>query len=74
MRMRPIQGPGVGARKKQRLYSYIRWSSDKQLTGATRDDKRQIAQQFALANGYELTSTYSDPGTSAFRGKTRCIL
>ncbi|MEI7410916.1 recombinase family protein, partial [Pectobacterium aroidearum] len=50
------------------LYSYIRWSSDRQATGTTLERQMASAKEFALLNGLELVEII-DPGVSAFRGK-----
>ncbi|MFJ5438109.1 recombinase family protein [Pectobacterium brasiliense] len=50
------------------LYSYIRWSSDRQAKGTTLQRQMASAKEFALTNGLELVEII-DPGVSAFRGK-----
>lgn len=50
------------------LYSYIRWSSERQSKGTTRDRQIASARDFALANNLELVEI-EDPGVSAFHGK-----
>ncbi|CAM4267991.1 recombinase family protein [Serratia silvae] len=50
------------------LYSYIRWSSERQAKGTTLQRQMTSAKEFALANGLELVEII-DPGVSAFRGK-----
>jgi DNA invertase Pin-like site-specific DNA recombinase len=50
------------------LYSYIRWSSERQQKGTTRQRQVIGAKEFAIANGLELVEI-EDPGVSAFRGK-----
>ncbi|MCE0826581.1 recombinase family protein [Buttiauxella sp. A2-C2_NF] len=50
------------------LYSYIRWSSDRQAKGTTLQRQMASAKEFALTNGLQLVEI-TDPGVSAFRGK-----
>lgn len=51
-----------------KLYSYVRWSSDKQSKGTTLERQMVSAKAFASENGLELVEII-DPGVSAFRGK-----
>ncbi|MDT7116111.1 recombinase family protein [Citrobacter braakii] len=51
-----------------KLYSYIRWSSDRQDKGTTKD--RQSARTYAEEKGLEMVEII-EPGVSAFRGKNR---
>ncbi|UAN64747.1 recombinase family protein [Serratia sp. JSRIV006] len=51
-----------------KLYSYIRWSSERQAKGTSLERQMESAKAFALANGLELVEII-DPGVSAFRGK-----
>lgn len=50
------------------LYSYIRWSSERQAKGTTLQRQMASAKEFALTNGLQLVEI-TDPGVSAFRGK-----
>ncbi|VGJ02946.1 Uncharacterised protein [Klebsiella pneumoniae] len=43
------------------LYSYIRWSSERQQKGTTRQRQVIGAKEFAIANGLELVEI-EDPG------------
>lgn len=53
--------------KKPKLYSYIRWSTDKQSSGTTLD--RQLNQARELAKEYDLELIEMiDEGLSAFKG------
>ncbi|WP_034458621.1 recombinase family protein [Buttiauxella noackiae] len=52
------------------LYSYIRWSSDRQAKGTTLERQLASAKAFALSKGLELVEI-TDPGVSAFRGKNQ---
>ncbi|MFP2424858.1 recombinase family protein [Enterobacter ludwigii] len=40
--------------KKRKLYSYIRWSSDKQAKGSSLDRQLETARRVAHENGLEL--------------------
>ncbi len=51
-----------------KLYSYIRWSSERQAKGTTLKRQMESAKKFALMNDLELVEI-TDPGVSAFRGK-----
>lgn len=51
-----------------KLYSYIRWSSERQAKGTTLKRQMESAKEFALMNDLELVEII-DPGVSAFRGK-----
>lgn len=52
------------------LYSYIRWSSDRQDKGTTKSRQVAAAKAYAEEAGLELVEII-DPGVSAFRGKNR---
>lgn len=52
------------------LYSYIRWSSDRQEKGTTRNRQVAAAKAYADEAGLELVEII-EPGVSAFRGKNR---
>lgn len=53
-----------------KLYSYIRWSSDRQNQGTTK--MRQLAAARAYAEEHQLEMVeIIEPGVSAFRGKNR---
>ncbi|WP_114193538.1 recombinase family protein [Edaphovirga cremea] len=51
-----------------KLYSYIRWSSERQAKGTTLKRQMEGAKECALANELELAEII-DPGVSAFRGQ-----
>ncbi len=50
------------------LYSYIRWSTDRQDKGTTRNRQLAAAKAYAADAGLEMVEI-EDPGVSAFRGK-----
>ncbi|PQV82272.1 recombinase family protein, partial [Cronobacter sakazakii] len=50
------------------LYSYIRWSTDRQDKGTTRNRQLAAAKAYAAEAGLEMVEI-EDPGVSAFRGK-----
>ncbi|MGG8280947.1 recombinase family protein [Klebsiella sp. 141240] len=50
------------------LYSYIRWSTDRQDKGTTRNRQLAAAKVYAAEAGLEMVEI-EDPGVSAFRGK-----
>lgn len=50
------------------LYSYIRWSTDRQDKGTTRNRQLAAAKAYAANAGLEMVEI-EDPGVSAFRGK-----
>lgn len=50
------------------LYSYVRWSSDKQSKGTTLERQMASAKLFANDNGLDLVEII-EPGVSAFKGK-----
>ncbi|WP_065419810.1 recombinase family protein [Enterobacter asburiae] len=52
------------------LYSYIRWSSDRQDQGTTRNRQVAAAKAYAEETGLEMVEIL-EPGISAFRGKNR---
>ncbi|HGA2238640.1 TPA: recombinase family protein [Enterobacter roggenkampii] len=52
------------------LYSYIRWSSDRQDKGTTRNRQVAAAKAYAEEAGLEMVEIL-EPGVSAFRGKNR---
>lgn len=52
------------------LYSYIRWSTDRQDKGTTRNRQLAAAKAYADENGLEMVEIL-EPGVSAFRGKNR---
>ncbi len=53
---------------KQKLYSYVRWSSEKQSTGTSFERQTARAKQYAHDNGLEYVEI-KDAGVSAFKGK-----
>ena len=50
------------------LYSYVRWSSDKQTKGTTLERQMASEKLFANDNGLDLVEII-EPGVSAFKGK-----
>jgi len=52
------------------LYSYIRWSTDRQDKGTTRTRQVAAAKAYAEEAGLEMVEII-EPGVSAFRGKNR---
>ncbi|WP_445663107.1 recombinase family protein [Enterobacter soli] len=52
------------------LYSYIRWSTDRQEKGTTRNRQVAAAKAYADEAGLEMVEII-EPGVSAFRGKNR---
>ncbi|EMN5860187.1 recombinase family protein [Pluralibacter gergoviae] len=52
------------------LYSYIRWSSDRQATGTTMERQLSAARTFAAEHNLELVEII-ESGVSAYRGKNR---
>ncbi|HBN1732121.1 recombinase family protein [Escherichia coli] len=52
------------------LYSYIRWSSDRQEKGTTKNRQVAAAKAYAEEAGLEMVEIL-EPGTSAYRGKNR---
>lgn len=53
---------------KQKLYSYVRWSSEKQSTGTSSERQTSRAMRFAEENELEYVEI-KDAGVSAFKGK-----
>lgn len=54
--------------EKRKLYSYIRWSSDKQAKGSSLQRQLETARRVAHENGLELVEII-DAGLSAFKSK-----
>ncbi len=52
--------------EKRKLYSYIRWSSDKQAKGSSLQRQLETARRVAHENDLELLEII-DAGLSAFR-------
>lgn len=57
-----------------KLYSYIRWSSERQAKGTTLKRQMESAKEFALMNDLELVEI-TDPGvlSTDFKGDVRMI-
>ena len=53
---------------KQKLYSYVRWSSEKQSRGTSFERQTSRAKQYAYDNDLEYEEI-KDAGVSAFKGK-----
>lgn len=51
------------------MYIYIRWSSEKQTEGTTRERQLSAATAFAESNNLEVVETIEDKGVSAFNGQ-----
>lgn len=51
------------------MYIYIRWSSEKQTEGTTRDRQLSAATAFAESNNLEVVEIIEDKGVSAFNGQ-----
>ena len=54
--------------EKRKLYSYIRWSSDKQAKGSSLQRQLETARRVAHENDLELVEII-DAGLSAFKSK-----
>ncbi|HCL5253822.1 TPA: recombinase family protein [Salmonella enterica] len=52
----------------KKLYSYIRWSTDKQTGNSSLERQTEKAKQYAAIHGLEYVQIL-DAGVSAFRGK-----
>ncbi|EJZ0377667.1 recombinase family protein, partial [Escherichia coli] len=52
----------------KKLYSYIRWSTDKQTGNTSLERQTEKAKQYAAIHGLEYVQIL-DAGVSAFRGK-----
>lgn len=53
---------------KQKLYSYVRWSSEKQAAGTSLSRQSDAAREFAADHNLEYVEVI-DAGVSAFKGK-----
>lgn len=53
---------------KRKLYSYVRWSSDRQSKGTSLERQTAKAKEFAHSHNLELVELL-DAGLSAYRGK-----
>ncbi|CAH5562689.1 hypothetical protein AI2999V1_1395 [Enterobacter cloacae] len=53
---------------KQKLYSYVRWSSEKQSSGTSFERQTSRAKSFALEHDLEYVEI-KDAGISAFKGQ-----
>ncbi|ELF1045563.1 MULTISPECIES: recombinase family protein [Enterobacteriaceae] len=62
------QWRGILMSSKQKLYSYVRWSSEKQSTGTSSERQTSRAMRFAEENELEYVEI-KDAGVSAFKGK-----
>lgn len=52
-----------------RVYSYMRWSTERQSDGSTEGRQRLAQETFCRHFGYTLAEELTDPGMSSFRGK-----
>jgi len=56
--------------KIKNIYSYVRWSSDKQTWGDSERRQEQMAKDWCARQGYQLSNlSFKDRGTSAWKGK-----
>ena len=56
--------------KTTNVYSYIRWSSEKQTWGDSERRQEQMAQDWCARKGLKLSNrSFTDRGTSAWKGK-----
>lgn len=56
--------------KNTKVYSYIRWSSEKQTWGDSERRQEQMAKDWCARKGLKLSQrSFADRGTSAWRGK-----
>ncbi|MDM3016070.1 recombinase family protein [Citrobacter sp. CK189] len=62
------QWRGILMSSKQKLYSYVRWSSEKQSSGTSFERQTSRAKSFALEHGLEYVEI-KDAGISAFKGQ-----
>ena len=53
---------------RHKLYSYVRWSSDRQAKGTSLERQTNKAKEFATLHNLELVELL-DAGLSAYRGK-----
>jgi hypothetical protein len=51
------------------VYSYMRWSMDRQSGGSTEERQRASQEAFCRHHGMTLAEELTDPGMSSFRGK-----
>ncbi|MFK3911028.1 recombinase family protein [Enterobacter cancerogenus] len=61
------QWRGILMSSKQKLYSYVRWSSEKQSTGTSSERQTSRAMRLAEENELEYVEI-KDAGVSAFKG------
>ncbi|MGK8542885.1 recombinase family protein [Enterobacter cloacae] len=62
------QWRGILMSSKQKLYSYVRWSSEKQSSGTSFERQTSRAKSFALEHDLEYVEI-KDAGISAFKGQ-----
>lgn len=63
-----IPGVGLVAKEKKKLYSYIRWSSEKQKRGSSLERQQKYASDLANEHDLDLVEMIDD-GLSAFKGE-----
>src|SRR6267154_3797946 len=56
---------------RNRVFSYLRWSSDRQTWGDSERRQNDLAEQWCARNGLTLAGQEKDEGVSAFRGKNQ---
>ena len=61
------QWRGILMSSKQKLYSYVRWSSEKQSAGTSSERQTSRAMRLAEENELEYVEI-KDAGVSAFKG------
>ena len=68
MKMKNTAGDGGG----KNVYSYIRWSTERQNFGDNERRQLQAAESWCAKRGLKLSDrTFTDRGTSAFKGPNR---
>lgn len=66
------QWRGILMSSKQKLYSYVRWSSEKQSSGTSFERQTLRAKSFALEHDLEYVEI-KDAGISAFKGQNTIV-
>jgi hypothetical protein len=68
MKMKNTAGDDGG----KNVYSYIRWSTERQNFGDNERRQLQAAESWCAKSGLKLSDrTFTDRGTSAFKGRSR---
>ena len=55
-------------KKKQKVISYLRFSTDRQFDGDSYRRQTQLTEDWCSKNGYELLEKFEDTGVSGFHG------